>query len=231
MICINCQLSLRLHNPRAIPSHRTSRSLLHLGTLSPPSILPSGVFPPLYTSEPCLTHRNGRSLMALTHQRSRAICTFRRRQISLEFSSARFFTVRPRSPPTRCPPLLTPFLWFIPGMAIVLSFKCMAALFNPVYRRGEPIKWGLVSFTMVMFSVATIGTAMNLNVRSIMYIDNREYPGAGGVILPGPLGYRWFISTSALTIIPNTMLFLTSWLGDGLLVGSSFGAAAVHPSV
>ena len=114
-------------------------------------------------------------------------------------------------------------------MVIALSFKCMAALFNPVYRRGEPIKWGFVSFTLAMFSIAIVGTAMNLNVLSISYIDNRGYPGAGGVIPPGPLGYRWLISTKALTIIPNLMFFLINWLGDGLLVSSLFGAASVHP--
>ena len=127
--------------------------------------------------------------------------------------------------------MLTPFVWFISGVAIVLSFKCLAALFNPIYRRGEPIKWGLVSFTMAMFSIATIGTTMNLNVLSISYIDNREYSGVEGVIPPGPIGYRWLISPNALTIVPNIMFFLTNWLGDGLLVGSLFGATPAHPDV
>ena len=47
MICIICQFSLRLRNPRAIPSHTTSRPLLCLGILSPPSIPPSEASPSL----------------------------------------------------------------------------------------------------------------------------------------------------------------------------------------
>lgn len=137
--------------------------------------------------------------------------------MSSEFTLAQFFTARERFPTHLS--VCAHFVWFITGMVIVLSFKCMAALLNPVYCRGEPIKWRLVSFTMAMFSIATIGTAMNLSILSIIYIDNREYPGAGGVIPPGPLGYRWLISPKALTIIPNLMFYVTNWLGDGLLVG------------
>ena len=97
----------------------------------------------------------------------------------------------------------------------------MAALFNPVYRRGERIKWGLVSYTVVMFSVVTVQTAMDLNLQSLSNIDSRKFPG-DDVIPPGPVGYQWFTSQGALNIIPTAMFTLTNWLADGLLVSPLF---------
>ena len=122
------------------------------------------------------------------------------------------------------------FLWFVLGIVIVLSFQSMAALFDPVHRRGEGIRWGLVSFTAVMFLLATIQTALDLDIQSISYIDNRAFSGIGDGISPGPLGYQVFISADALAIVPNIMFALSSWLADGLLVSSLFGIAIPCPT-
>ena len=102
----------------------------------------------------------------------------------------------------------------------MLFFQCVAALFNPVHRRGESIKWGLVSFTVAMFSAVSIQTAADLNIESISYIENREFPGAGGAAPPGPLGYQF--NLEALTIVSNLMSNMNNWLADGLLVSSLF---------
>ena len=100
----------------------------------------------------------------------------------------------------------------------MLAFKCVAALINPTYRRGDPIKWGLVSYTVVMFSFVTVQTAVALYVQSISYIDDRDFPGIEGVISPGPIGYLVFVSHEAFNIVPWVMFFLNGWLADGLLV-------------
>jgi len=102
----------------------------------------------------------------------------------------------------------------------------MGALINPANRRRQGVKWGLVSYTAIMFSFVTIFTAMNLNIQSISYIDNREFPGVENVLPPGPLGYQWFLYSDALTIVPNLMFLLNNWMADGLLVGSSL---MLHP--
>ena len=107
----------------------------------------------------------------------------------------------------------------------------MTALFDPVHRGMEGIKWGLAFHTIAMFSVATVGTAMQLNVQSICYIDNRKFPGIEGLLPPGPLGYQWLVYSKALGIVPDLMFFLNSWLADGLLVSSSFVTVPTHPSV
>ena len=117
------------------------------------------------------------------------------------------------------------------GILIMVFFRSMAALFNPDNRRGEPIKWGLVSYTVVMFSVVTLGTAMQLDVQSISYIDNREFPGAKGMSFPGPLGYQWFILPEAISIIQNILFVLNNWLADGFLVCSLFDTAFTRPGV
>ena len=106
----------------------------------------------------------------------------------------------------------------------------MAALFNPVYRRGERIKWGLVSYTLAMFSLVTVQTALNLDTQSISYIDNRAFSDIKGLIEPGPLGYQVSIITDALAIVPDVMFALSTWLADGLLVSSLFSITFTCPT-
>ena len=126
------------------------------------------------------------------------------------------------------PSPFTLFPRFILGIVIVVFFQCMAALFNPVHRRGEPIRWGLVSYAMIMFSAVTVGTTMQACVQSISSIDNREFPGVGGVLPPGPIGYQWIIKPMAISFVQNITFTLNNWLADGFLVSSQFDA---HPGV
>ncbi|KAF9646468.1 hypothetical protein BDM02DRAFT_3012112 [Thelephora ganbajun] len=94
----------------------------------------------------------------------------------------------------------------------------MSALFSSANRRRESVKWGLVGYTVVMFSFVTIFTAINLDVQSISYVDNREYPGVTNVLPPGPLGYQSFIYSQAISVVANLMFLLNNWLADGLLL-------------
>ena len=156
-------------------------------------------------------------------QRSHTFCTLSRRVISPGFSSPPFSTVCRRRPHLHVRQLvLTKFARFILGALVVLFFKCVAALFNPVHRRGEPIKWGLVSYTLIMFSLVTVETAMIFDLRSISYIDNRGFSGGDLLQIPGPYGYQFFVSLDPISIIPATVLILSNWLADGHLVGSFF---------
>jgi len=123
------------------------------------------------------------------------------------------------------------FARFILGIVIVLFFQCMAGLLNSLHRRMEGIKWGIISYTLALFSFVTVYTAMNLNIESVSYIDNRDFPGVKGMLPPGPLGYRSFIYSDALSITPNVMFFLNNWLADAFLVSSSLDIAFVQPGV
>jgi len=112
----------------------------------------------------------------------------------------------------------------------VLFLKCVAALFSPVYRRpGEGIKWGYVSYTVVMFSLATVVTAMNLHTQAISYIDNRNFPGVEGGLPPGPYGYLQSIYFKVTKVIPDVAFLLNNWLSEGLLVSSSFDVVLARP--
>ena len=113
----------------------------------------------------------------------------------------------------------------------MLFFKCMIALLDPAHRGGEGIKWGLVFYTVMMFSFVTVYTAMNNNIQSDSYIDNRELLGVDGMLPPGPLGYQALIYSKPLSIIPNLMFLLNNWLADGLMVSSSLDAVFTRPSV
>ena len=151
--------------------------------------------------------------MVQTLRRSHTRCTSGRRQISPDFSSGLYFTVRRLT----CSSIRANFVCSVLGIVVVLFFQCMTALLNPVNRAWGGIKWPLVAHTAAMFSFATIYTAMNLNLQSIAYIDNREFPGEK-MVLPGPLGYQFLIYSKAISVVPNLMYMLNNWLADGLLV-------------
>ena len=109
--------------------------------------------------------------------------------------------------------------FIVPGVVVVLFFRCLDGLLNPVGRAKGDIKWGLVAHTVAMWSFATIYTAVNLDIQSISSIDNRGFPGDGG-LFPGPLGYQLFINSKPITITPDIFIFLNGWLADGLLASS-----------
>ena len=138
-------------------------------------------------------------------------------------------TIRPRL--RVCVTTLTFLVRRILGILVVLFFQCMAALLNPANRERDGIKWGLVSYTGAMFSFATILTGMQLDIRSISFIDNREFGGVDGVAPPGPLGYQSYIWSGVLTLIPDLMFILNSWLADAFLVGPVSDALSTHSGV
>ena len=102
------------------------------------------------------------------------------------------------------------------GTAIVMFFRCMNALLNPVNRT---IKWPLAVHTVAMFLFVTVDTALNLGILSICYIDNRGFLG-NDRLPPGPAAYQFFIYSDAISVVPNFMFVLNTWLADGLLVSS-----------
>lgn len=107
----------------------------------------------------------------------------------------------------------------------------MAALFNPVNRRGEGIRWWLVSYTVFMFLFVTVVTGTGLHIQSICFIGNREYSGVEDALPPGPLGYKLFTLSKTLSIVNSLMFLLNYWLADGLLVGFLFDYAPTRPGV
>jgi hypothetical protein len=95
----------------------------------------------------------------------------------------------------------------------------MGALLTAPCKKGGT-KWGLVAHAVAMFTFVTIYTGMTLNIQSISFIDNRNFPGADGVLPPGPVGYQFLIYSKAISIVPNVAFLLNNWLADGLLVSS-----------
>ena len=148
---------------------------------------------------------------------SHMYCSWARRIISPAFFSAQYYTVRQ---PTVCSLIEVHFVRHIfLGVVTTLSFQCISTLLNPVNRAKGCVKWGLVSHTALMFSLSTAFVGMNLDVQSISYIDNRNWPG-GDEIAPGPVGYQFLLDPDAFTAANNFMWFAGQWLSDGLLVGS-----------
>ena len=90
------------------------------------------------------------------------------------------------------------------GVVIVLFFRCMGTLPNPVDRTSG-IKWGFAVHTAVMFSIATVFNADNLALQSLSYINNREYPGDNDGF-PGPYNYQYIIYNKPIAVVPAFML-------------------------
>ena len=187
--------------------HPTPKSLLHLE--SPLPLPPAEIFPPSHTPGPCPTPSKRHGPITLMLRRSHTRCTLWRRPVLPEIISAQSFMVCSASSHDRSSAFI-PSGRLILGIVTILFFQCLAALSNPVHRRGEGIKWGLVSYTVVIFSVVTVLIAMGFRMLSTCYIDNRESPGADAAFPPGPPGYQLLISNNALSIIPNAMFSLSN---------------------
>ena len=113
---------------------------------------------------------------------------------------------------------------FILGVLVMLFFQCMASLLDPANRKREGIKWGLVSYTVVMFLCATVVIGTANNIASISFIDNHDFPGVKGVLYPGLVGYQEVVYFKAINVIPNATFPLNNWLANGLLVSSCYCA-------
>ena len=114
----------------------------------------------------------------------------------------------------------TLFVWFTLGMLIMLFFNCMIALFNRVHHRGEGIKWGLVSYTVIMFLLVTVYTATKGHILSISYIDNRDFPR-------GPWEYQVKTYQTVIPTVSRAAFTLNNWSADAFLVSPLFATVVV----
>lgn len=105
----------------------------------------------------------------------------------------------------------------IPGIVVVLFFRCMGALLDPVNRTSRGTNWALVAHTVAMFSFLTIPIPMVLHKLSNWYINNRNFPG-DDEDPPGPFGYSGFVDPKPIKVAYALMFPLNQWLADGLLV-------------
>ena len=96
----------------------------------------------------------------------------------------------------------------------------MTSLLDPERRPKGGIRWGLVAHTMVLFSVATAFALSNLNLQSVSYVDNREFPDMGDGF-PGPFNWQFFVYNKPIVFFPSIMFIINTWLTDGLLVCST----------
>lgn len=106
------------------------------------------------------------------------------------------------------------------GLVVVQFFRCMDVFFGSAKKRSGS-DWAILAYVGALFTFGTVYTATNLNLQSVSYVNNRNFPGNDD-FPPGPLGYQWSIHASGLSIVPNLMFMLSSWLADGLLIYRCF---------
>lgn len=149
--------------------------------------------------------------------------TMTRKSFLQGLSSARYSTVYDAEP------FVNPLVFtFNPGIAVVLFFRCMGALFDRTRRNAKRV---LVAHTTAIFSIVTVYTAINLDMQSISCIDSRGFPGVNGELPPGPVGYQYFIYAKAINVVATVMFLLNGWLADGLLVRSALNPASQGPEI
>ena len=104
--------------------------------------------------------------------------------------------------------VLTPSTRFtVQGIIIVLFFRCMSTLLNPVHHRGRGIKWVLMGHTVAMFSLATGYTAVPSDLQFISYIDSRKFPGFP--FPDSPLGTSSTFLTRGSSLLPRCLTLAT----------------------
>jgi hypothetical protein len=112
------------------------------------------------------------------------------------------------------------------GIVVALFFQVMNASLHPINRATGGVNWGLVVHTSVMFSFATVSTALGFDLQAVSFIDNRGFSGFSGGELSGPVGYQLFVYSAAINVVPNLFFILNQLLADGLLVSSVFNSAS-----
>ena len=96
----------------------------------------------------------------------------------------------------------------------------MVALLSSGDRAKRDVRWGLVAYTMALFSFLTIALGIDLYLDRTLFIDNREFPG-NDISPPGPLGYSDSITYDVINLVYFILYPLTQWLNDGFLVCST----------
>jgi hypothetical protein len=94
----------------------------------------------------------------------------------------------------------------------------MCALLGPAKHTTGSLRWLLVAHTGVVFVFVTVFTAINLEILSTSYIDNRGFPNDS---YPGPLRYLYLAFSETAGIVSTLTFLMNNWLADGLLVKST----------
>lgn len=113
------------------------------------------------------------------------------------------------------------------GIVIVLFFRCIQALLNPINRFSKGAQWALVIHVTAMFSFATIYTATTFGIQRTAYIDNRAFPGIDG-FPPGPWAYEFITLSYAIDAVQFIAFLFNNWLADGLLLYRCFIVYAMN---
>lgn len=106
----------------------------------------------------------------------------------------------------------------------------MSALLYPVNPTKGDTQWGLVAHTTTMFVFSTVAIALGLDLQSICYVDDRNFPGFNDGEALGPFAYQLFVYSKPINVVPNLMFLLNQWLADGLLVSSMFDQTPRYPT-
>ncbi|EJD37909.1 hypothetical protein AURDEDRAFT_173048 [Auricularia subglabra TFB-10046 SS5] len=102
-----------------------------------------------------------------------------------------------------------PLEGYLCGIEFVLTVIALHYLVT-----GKPwrkVEWGMVIYTMLLFTGSTIYMAAGSQWAENMFINDRNYPG-------GPVGYYVAAYNTPLIVVGNAAYIFNSFLSDGLLM-------------
>jgi hypothetical protein len=111
------------------------------------------------------------------------------------------------------------FLLVNQGILIVFFFRCIRALLGPANSMKKGAKSLLLAHSTLLFLFTTMGHAIDRDIISTSFIDNREFGGNEG-LPPGPVGYQVLASSAVAPALGQVLFPLSQWLADALLVSS-----------
>jgi len=97
------------------------------------------------------------------------------------------------------------------GMLSMIALNCLRNLF-----KGRPLRqvqWGIVAYTIIIYSWATIYLGTWTKYVEMMFIDDRNYPGDPG----GPLGF-YENETPGIYVVVLVAYAIINFMADGLLM-------------
>ncbi|KAJ7744019.1 hypothetical protein DFH07DRAFT_978699 [Mycena maculata] len=98
------------------------------------------------------------------------------------------------------------------GVAYGILFTITVQTLLMFLRRGRnQIPWGLVTYSVFMFILASIGLGGNAKFNEMTFIDDRNIPG-------GPNAFTEEFFTTPVNLMAFVAYILMSWLADGLVL-------------
>ncbi|TCD68387.1 hypothetical protein EIP91_010896 [Steccherinum ochraceum] len=97
------------------------------------------------------------------------------------------------------------------GVQLTLFLLCFNHLWSERKDKTRTRTYFWMVYIVILFSLGTIGNAVNMRITELSFVDNRNFPG-------GPSAYEVELNFIPLNIAGTAAYIINGWLQDGLLL-------------